>query len=365
MTEAELNARLAAIGPADAAAREAAVKRLDALAKPPGSLGELEQLAARVAGVTGQVFNTLSPRCVLVFAADNGVVAEGVASGPQSLTAIQSVNMVRGLTGVAVLARQYGADVWVTDVGIQSKLSFPGLRCRRVRAGTENIARGPAMTRAEALQALSVGWDTAREAARAGFRLLGVGEMGIGNTTTSSAVLCALLNLRREAAAQTVGRGAGLPDAAFQKKLSVVQEALAQNQPDACDPVDVLQRVGGLDLAAMTGAFLGAAEQRLPVVIDGFISAVAALCAVRLCPAARDALIASHVSHERGYRLALDALGLPAYLQLDLRLGEGSGCPLMFSLLDGACAVVREMATFSEAGINTAYLEGLSKEHSF
>lgn len=353
-----------------AQACKAAEQRLDALAKPPGSLGELEHLAVRLAGCTGQVKNRLSKRCVLVFAADNGVVEEGVASGPQSLTAIQAANMVRGLTGVAVLARCYHSDVWVTDVGIARQdllqaLPCPKLRRAPVALGTRNLANGPAMTRAQALQALYTGWQTAAQAASQGYNVLGIGEMGIGNTTTSSCVLCGLLGLRGEATACTVGRGAGLVDDAFLKKASVVRRALQVNNPSAQDPVEVLATVGGFDLAAMTGAFLGAAAHRLPVVIDGFISVVAALAAVRLCKNVGGYLIASHASHEQGYILALNELGLHASLALDMRLGEGSGCPVMFSVLDGACAVMETMATFEEAGIDTAYLDGLDKQTSF
>lgn len=365
MNNPELKAMLDAISPADETAHAAAVARLDALAKPPGSLGALEDIAARVAAVTGCLQPRLAKGCVLVFAADNGVVAEGVASGPQSLTALQSVNMLRGLTGVAVLARRAGADVWVTDVGVNAELAHPALRHAKIRFGTHNIAAGPAMTRAEAVQAAATGYRTACEAAAAGYQVLGVGEMGIGNTTTSSAVLCGLMGLRGGDVAQTVGRGAGLVDDAFRKKVQVVERALAVNDPCAADVLDVLAKVGGFDLAAMTGAFLGAAARCVPVVIDGFISVVAALCAARLCPAAKDAFFASHLSHERGYALALNALGLPAHLQLDMRLGEGSGCPLMFTVMDSACAVLCEMATFEQAQINTDYLKDISKETSF
>lgn len=365
MTDTELSALLASVCPADEAARQAAVKRLDALAKPPGSLGALEDIAAQIAAVTRSCETRLTKSCVLVFAADNGVVDEGVASGPQSLTAQQSINMLRGLTGVAVLARRAGAQVWVTDVGVNAQLEHPAMRHAKIAHGTNNIAKGSAMARAQALQAIQTGFSTACEAAEAGCKVLGIGEMGIGNTTTSSAVLCGLLGLRGNEVQQTVGRGAGLVDEAFRKKVSVVERALAVNNPDSADPVDVLAKVGGFDLAAMTGAFLGAAARRVPVVIDGFISVVAALCAARLCPAAKDAFFASHLSHERGYTLALDALGLRAYLQLDMRLGEGSGCPLMFTIMDSACAVLCEMATFEQVQINTDYLNNISKETSF
>ena len=366
MNESELKALLARIEPRNESAYAAAVARMDSFAKPPGSLGALETIAARLAGVTGETVNALDKRCVLVFSADNGVVAEGIASGPQSITTAQTINMLRGLTGVAVLAQCYGSELRVHDVGVNANLpDVPGLRRHKIRMGTGNIAAGPAMTREEALTAIGVGVEAARQAGRDGIKVLGVGEMGIGNTTTSSAVLCGLLGLRGDAVGETVGRGAGLVDAAFAKKIEVIRRALEGNDPDRNDPVDVLAKVGGFDLAAMCGAFLGAALERIPVVIDGFISVVAALCAARLAPDATACFFASHASHERGYRLALDQLGLEAYLALDMRLGEGSGCPLMFSVMDGACHVMAHMATFAEAEINTDYLAEITKEHSF
>lgn len=365
MTEEWLHTLIAEIPAGDRAVMSAAQMRLDGLAKPPGSLGGLEALAVRLAGCTGTLDFPVAPRCVLVFAADNGVVAEGVASGPQALTAIQTENMLCGLTGVAVLARTYGCGLWVTDVGVAAQLTHPHLRARKVAWGTGNIARGPAMTRSQALQALQIGVETAQDAGDRGFRLLGVGEMGIGNTTTSSAVLATLLGLRGPALETVVGRGAGLDDLGYAKKLDAVARALAVNAPDAGDPVDVLAKVGGLDLCAMTGAFLGGARRRLPMVVDGLISLAAALCAVRLCPQVTDHLFPSHRSHERGAELALAELGLPAYLQLGLRLGEGSGCPLLFCLADGAQAVLTEMGNFCQAGIDPAYLAAAATKLKF
>ena len=218
------------------------------------------------------------------------------------------------------------------------------------------------MTRAEAVQAIAVGMETAREAKAAGLTAAGIGEMGIGNTTTSSAVLCALTGA---AVPDVTGRGGGLTDEGYQKKLAVIEAALALHRPDAADPIGVLARVGGLDLAAMTGAFLGCAEQRIPAVADGFISVVAALCAVRLCPAARDYLFLSHASYEIGYQLAARELDLAPCLLLNMRLGEGSGCPLMFQILKAACAVLCDMATFEEAAINDDYLDEIRRTDAF
>lgn len=341
------------IRPLDRAAMDAAARWQAQLAKPPGSLGRLEELSIQLAGITGQLHNDLAKKQLLVFAADNGVVAEGVASTPQIVTLQQTINLTRRKTGAAVLAARFGCGVTVCDMGVKIPVNDPAVLDRRIAAGTGNIAAGPAMTRAQAEQAILTGAQIAMEADAA---LLGIGEMGIGNTTTSSAVLAALLDVDVEA---VTGRGGGLTDDAFVHKKEVIRRALAVNQPDASDPVDVLAKVGGFDLAAMCGAFLGAAAARRPVVIDGFISVVAALCAARLCPAAREYLIPSHASCEAGYALAMEALKLRPMLLLDMRLGEGSGCPLAFQILEAACAVMDHMATFDQAGIDDSYLDQL------
>ncbi|MDK2808214.1 MAG: nicotinate-nucleotide--dimethylbenzimidazole phosphoribosyltransferase [Clostridiales bacterium] len=338
---------------------------LDSLAKPPGSLGELEHMAVRISSITGSIKNNLNRRIVLVFSADNGVVEEGIASGPKEITALQTINMLEGRTGVSVLAKHFGSDLCVTDVGVDADLCHKDLVDRKIRRGTSNIAKMAAMSLEEAIEAVFIGMDTVKNAASKGYQLIGIGEMGIGNTTTSSALLAALLGLPMEAIEEVVGKGAGLTKEGYEKKLWVVKQALLMNQPDRDDPLDCLQKVGGFDLAAMTGAYLGAALYRIPVVIDGFISIVAALCAARLCKDAVSYMFASHHSHERGYELALKALSLRAPLHLDMRLGEGSGCPLMFSMLEAACMIVRDMATFEQANINTDYLEPLKSEDAF
>ena len=332
-----------------AAAREHQAR----LAKPPGSLGRLEELAVQMAGITGRVRSRIEKTCLLVFAADNGVVAEGVASAPQSVTLRQTINLAHEKTGAAVLSAWSGCAVTVCDVGVNGEISDPAVVRRKIAYGTRNIARGPAMSEEQALRALRVGAALARDTQA---DALGVGEMGIGNTTTSAAVLAVLLN--KDAAAVT-GRGGGVTEEGFRRKKETVARAIAVNRPDPSDPVDVLAKVGGFDLAAMCGAFLGAASSRRPVVIDGFISAVAALCAVRLCPLVRGYLIPSHASAEPGFRLAMEALDLRPMLLLDMRLGEGSGCPLAFQILKAACAVMNRMATFDEAGIDDGYLDAV------
>ena len=362
MTEQQLFELLNTITPADGAAMCAAETRQASLAKPPHSLGRLEDISVRLAGIFGTERPTLGRTGVLVFAADNGVCAEGVSCAPQSVTREQAVNMTRGLTGMSTLARFFGDEVIVTDVGILTDTHCPAVRDRKIRHGTENFAQKPAILRSEAVQAISVGIETVREAKAAGLTAVGIGEMGIGNTTTSSAVLCALTGA---SVADVTGRGGGLTDEGYQKKLAVIEAALALHRPDANDPIDVLTKVGGLDLAAMTGAYLGCAAEHIPAVVDGFISIVAALCAVRLCPAARDYLILSHASYEIGYRIAAEELRQEPCLLLEMRLGEGSGCPLMFQIMKAACAVLCEMATFEEASIHDGYLDEIRKTDAF
>ena len=362
MTDAELQTLLNTAAPADAGAMDRAARRQAQLAKPPGSLGKLEDMSIRLAGITGQVCNTLDSCLVLVFAADNGVVAEGVASTPQSVTLSQSINMTRHLTGMSALARYFGNSVVVVDVGIDAELHHPQILDRKIRRGTRNLAKEPALTREETLAAIAVGLETAGQAKAEGVQALGIGEMGIGNTTTSSAVLAALTKSPAEA---VTGRGSGLTDDAFALKKRVIRDALALHRPNPADPVDVLSKVGGLDVAAMTGAFLGCAIHRVPAVVDGFISIVAALAAVRLCPVVRDFLFLSHASYEVGYRIAQEELGLEPFLLLGMRLGEGSGCPLAFQILKGACAAMSGMATFAEAAIDDGYLAQLRVGDAF
>ena len=353
---------LSAIRPADREAMDRAQKRQAELAKPPGSLGGLEDMSIRLAGITGKVQNRVEACRVLVFAADNGVIAEGVASTPESVTLTQCINMTRHKTGMSALAHYFGNSVVVTDVGIHCTGTPEGVVARKVRPGTRNLAKEPAMTRQEVLQAMEAGLEAAANAASDGMDAVGIGEMGIGNTTTSAAVLASLLGLPVK---DVTGRGAGLTDAAFEKKKNVIEGALALHNPDPADPVDVLAKVGGLDLAAMTGAFLGCAIHRIPAVVDGFISIVAALTAVRLCPQVRDFLFLSHASYELGYRKAAEALELEPCLLLGMRLGEGSGCPIAFQILKAACAVMCDMATFAEGAIDDSYLAELRTGDAF
>ncbi len=343
----------------DMATMDAARKRQAQLAKPPGSLGRLEELSIQLAGITGKVHNKIEKKHLLVFAADNGVVAEGVSSAPQSVTLMQTINLTRHKTGASVLAKHFGCGITVCDVGVNADIQEEKVLNRKIAYGTQNIAHGPAMSREQAEKAIQIGYDLAMATDA---DVLGIGEMGIGNTTTSSAVLAVLLDADVEA---VTGRGGGITDKSFAKKKAVIRQAIAVNKPDKNDVVDVLSKVGGFDLAAMCGAFIGAATSKRPVVIDGFISAVTALCAVRLCPEVQGYLVPSHASYEIGYQLAMDAMDLQPIFLLGMRLGEGSGCPLAFQVLEAACAILNDMATFAEANINDDYLADIRQGDKF
>ena len=362
MTSEELREELNRIKPLDEEKMEEARAYQASLAKPPGSLGKLEDISVRLAGIRGELAPAVDKRRIVAFCSDNGLIEEGIGSAPITVTMAQAVNMTKRLTGMSSLAKAFGDDVEVIDVGIATPYDCPAIIDRKIRPGTRNIAKEAAMTEEEALQAIAVGLEAAARAAADGVQLLGVGEMGIGNTTTSSAVLSALTGLSVEA---VTGRGGGLTDARFLHKKEVINGALSAFNPDPDDPVDVIAKVGGYDIAAMCGLFLGAAIQRIPVVIDGFISVVAALCAMRLAPLSKEFMFPSHASYEIGYKAAADALGLEPYLLLGMRLGEGSGCPIAFKVIEAAQAVMRNMATFEGASINDDYLDEIRGAESF
>ena len=336
-----------------ASAEETARRHIDSLVKPIGSLGALEDYAVRLSGIFGAVRWPELKKAVAVFAADNGVWDEGITSVPQSVTALQAVNMTKGITGVNVLSAAAGADVLIYDVGIKGFGGYKGIIDMRVGHGTNNIARGPAMGIGQAAGAISHGIDAAEALYADGYRIVGCGEMGICNTTTAAAVVCALTGAD---VSDAVGRGAGITDAQLEKKRDVVRRALDINAPDSGDVMAVLSMLGGFDIAAMAGFFIGAAHKRMAVVVDGFISAAAALTASRLNPIAAEYMFASHRSPEPGYVVAMDALGLKAPMSLGMRLGEGSGCPLMFQLLDAAAAMMQNMGTFDAAHIDASVL---------
>jgi nicotinate-nucleotide--dimethylbenzimidazole phosphoribosyltransferase len=344
-----LSRLLDAIAPPGDAGLPEAQSHLDTLTKPPGSLGRLEEIALRLAMLRGGP-PRLSQPVIFTFAADHGVVAEGVSAYPQVVTAQMIENFLKGGAAVSVLARQAGARVVVADFGVAGPVGSPaGLVACPLGPGTANIAVGPAMTRAQAVEAVERGARLAEVAVDEGADLLGTGEMGIGNTTAASAIVAAVLG----AAPQRVtGRGTGIDEAALARKVAAVGRALAVNAPDPRDGLDVLAKVGGFEIGGLAGVILAGAARRVPVVLDGFIAGAAALVAVALAPAARHVLFASHRSTEPGHALALAHLGLAPYLDLALRLGEGTGAALFVHLARAAVRVWHEMATFKSAGVS-------------
>ena len=350
--EARLRDLIVAVPPFDPATAEHACERQAVLIKPPGSLGRLEELAVQAAGVTGDVVPRGDRRWLAVFAADHGVAQEGVSAYPATVSAQIVAALARGDAAAAVLARSVGAGLLVVDVGLASPAApSPGVRSCRVRPGTASILHGPAMSREEALAAVAVGADAIAEAGESGLDLLALGEVGIGNTTAASAVAAAMLGLPPK---DVVGRGTGGDDATLARKVAVVRNALQVNAVDRADPVGVLAGVGGLEIAAMVGAMLRAGGQRVPVVLDGFVVGAAALVAVALCPNLRPFLIAGHQSPEPGHAAVLAALGLSPLLDYGMRLGEGSGAVVALGVVGAALDLHRNMATFTEAGVDGA-----------
>ena len=346
----------------DTEAMEKAQARLDMLAKPPGSLGKLEDIAVKLSGISGEMFYDINKRALIIMSSDNGVVDEGVASAPQSVTYAQTINFTRGITGAAVIAKQFNTDLIVVDVGVNADINHPQIINKKIRKSTNNIAKMPAMTYEEAERAVLTGIEMAIEAVKKGYKIIGVGEMGIGNTTTSSAVLYAFTGLPVES---LVGKGAGLKEEAYAHKIKIIGDSVKNHAPDISDPLDVLAKVGGFDIAAMAGVYIGCAYMKVPAVIDGFISIVAALAASKFHPNVKDYMIASHLSYEPGYAYASKALGIDPALYLNMRLGEGSGCPIMISVIDAACAVIKDMATFAEAAIDDKYIEEINDGANF
>ena len=351
----DLASTIARIPPLDATAMHAATVRQGILTKPPQALGRLETLSIQLAGISGHPLPSLARKAVAVMAGDHGVLAEGVSVYPAEVTPQMVYNFVAGGAAINVLARHVGARVIVTDVGVAADIAdVPGVRHCKVRAGTANMAVGPAMTRAEALQALQVGLDLVDEEAGKGLDIIATGEMGIGNTTPSSAIIAALTGLP---VARVTGRGTGISDAALARKVAVIERALAVNRPDRADPIEVMAKVGGLEIAALTGVILGAAAHRIPVVMDGFISGAAALTAARLCPGVVPYILPSHLSVEIGHQVVMAELGLTPLFDLDMRLGEGTGAALAMTLLDAAAKTLCEMATFASAGVTGEMVE--------
>jgi nicotinate-nucleotide--dimethylbenzimidazole phosphoribosyltransferase len=344
-----LERTLEKIRPLDRAVEGAAQRRLDSLTKPLGSLGRLEELAYRISCIQGKVPPHLGRKVLFVFAADHGITEEGVSAYPKEVTAQMTCNFLDGGAAINVLARHHGVDVEVIDIGVD--YDFPkltSLRQLKIRPSTGNFARGPAMTREQAVQSVETGIRLVEEVASDNLFLLGAGEMGIGNTSSAAAVCCALTGRPPR---ELAGRGTGIDSQTWERKVAVIEQGLQLNRPDPTDALDVLSKVGGLEIGAMTGVMLGAAAQHLPMILDGYISAAAALLATRLNPYVRETFIASHLSGENGHRFVLDQLRVVPLLDLGMRLGEGTGACLAMGLIEAAVKVLREMATFESAGV--------------
>ena len=334
-----LEEAIAKIKPLDHNAMEIAQKRWDSIAKPLHSLGKLETLLIQIAGITGNAEVDLSRRGLIVMCADNGVVEEGVTQTGQEVTAIVAENFLKYDTSVGVMCKQNHAEIFPVDMGMVTDTKVR--TDHKIAYGTQNMAKGPAMTREQ----LEAGIDMVRELNDKGYRILATGEMGIGNTTTSSAVASVLL---KQPVEEMTGRGAGLTSEGLVRKINAIKKAIALNEPDPEDAIDVLAKVGGLDIAGMAGVFLGGAVYGIPVVMDGFISCVSALIAMRICPAARDYILASHVSKEPAAHLILENMGKEAIIHADMCLGEGTGAVALFPILDLAAAVYHSMSTFDD-----------------
>lgn len=345
----ELSQIISQIEPLDPSWLERAQERLDSLTKPRGSLGRLEELAARYVAMRREPMPPLEKKWVVVFAADHGVVAEGVSAYPQEVTHQMVLNFLSGGAGINVLARHAGARVAVVDIGVNHDFGhLPDLIVRKVAHGTRNMAQEPALTREEAIQALLVGVELAEQATAAGMDAMAAGDMGIGNTTPAAA-LAAVFTGRPVAA--VTGRGTGIEDQTLRHKVAVINRALALHRPSAEDPVGVLAAVGGLEIAGIAGLILGTAAARRPLMLDGFIATAGALVAAALAPSVTDYLIAAHRSVEPGHQIMLDYLGLKPLFNLQMRLGEGTGAALGLNLLEAGVKIYREMATFGEAGV--------------
>ena len=345
-----LKQTIANIKPLDEAAMEAARARQADLTKPAGSLGRLEDLSVQLAGIQGKASPVIEKKAMFTLAGDHGVVDEKVGNWPQEVTAQMVQNFLHGGAGINVLSRLVGARIIFADMGVASDLApHPQLVVKKVGYGTANICRGPAMTEEQAVRTLEAGIELVTAAADKGLDIVGTGDMGIGNTTASSAIFAALTG---RPAGEVTGRGTGLSDEQLVHKTAVVEKALAVNKPDAANPVGVLAKVGGFEIGGLAGVMLGAASRRIPVVIDGFISGAAALIAAALAPQIKDYLISSHASAEAGHPSLLASLGLKPLLDLEMRLGEGTGAALGIFVAEAAARTLNEMATFAEAGVS-------------
>lgn len=324
--------------------------RLDDLTKPVGSLGRLEELARTIVGMTGKENPELKSKVIFTFAGDHGVTEEGVSAYPKEVTVQMVYNFLRGGAGINVLARHAGARVVVADLGVAEDLkAHPGLIIKKAGYGTKNMAKGAAMTRDEAIRSIEAGIEIFEDEYRKGIDIIGTGEMGIGNTSPSSAITAVFTGKNVN---EITGKGTGIDDASFEKKVRVIEKAISINMPNANDAIDVLAKVGGFEIGGLAGVILAASSRRVPVIIDGFISGAAALIAFHIEPKTKDYMIASHSSVERGHRAALEHIGLEPLLDMKMRLGEGTGAALAMTIADASIKILSQMATFSSAGVS-------------
>lgn len=340
---------------------EKAQKRLDNLTKPQGSLGRLEEFAQRIVAITEDINPVIDKKVIFTFAGDHGVAEEGVSLFPKEVTPQMVLNFIRGGAGINVLARHAGIEVKVVDIGVDYEFgNLDGLLHKKVIKGTRNIRKGPAMTRDEAIKCIEVGIDLADEYAKNGYHIFGTGEMGIANTTPSSAI-AAIFSKRT--VSEVTGHGTGINDDTFKNKVKVIEDALKINNPNPKDPIDVLAKVGGAEIAGIAGLCIGAATRRIPVVIDGFISTAGALIAYELEPKIKDYMFAAHTSVERGHWIMLERMDMKPILNLNMRLGEGTGAALGISIIEAGLKIYREMATFGEAGVSESH-DGAGINHN-
>ncbi len=341
------------IKPSDRETMKTAKEKIDNLTKPIGSLGELENIAIKISGITGRIENHIYKKNIIIMCADNGVVEEGVSACPKDLTATVTNNFTKNITGVGVLGAFTNTALTVVDIGVDSDSLNSSVINRKIAYGTQNMAMGPAMSREEAIRAIEVGIEMVDSLVSDGVDLIGTGEMGVGNTTTSIAVLSALTGIDPSI---LCGKGSGLTDIQFEKKKETIKKSIDLNKPDQEDIIDVISKVGGFDIAGLCGCFLGAAKNRVPIVIDGIISSIAALCAKRISGDIVDYTFTSHLSAEPGAKYILDELGFTAMLNLNMRLGEGSGCPLAFNIIEASLFTMQNMGTFEDANIVNDFL---------
>lgn len=334
----------------------------DSLIKPIGSLGRLEEIAIQLAGITERVQNQVHKKAIVVMCADNGVYQEGVSTAPQEVTAVQTYNMLEGKTAISVLSKQGNIDLKVVDIGINGVVKHKNLIYKKIAYGTKNSAKEAAMTKQQMQQAVLTGFHIVEQLKKEGYHIIGTGEMGISNTTTATSVIVALTGCSIE---QATGKGAGLTKELFEHKKAVLKKILQKNKPNPNNPLEVLQKVGGFDIAGLTGCFLAAAYYRIPIVIDGVISMSAAMVACYCQPIVKQYLFASHCSAEPAYQIGAEKLGIRPYFELQMRLGEGTGCPFTMYLIEAAAKITAEMATFEEGNVDKSNYIDIREETEY